>query len=274
MTTGSQSFILKDMNDPQFMIQSLGERNKVDRLAAFFEAYPLQVRVSTEQHENWPATSALHLLPGDKGEVESVVLSVRGRVAEPRALMTAEVCFGGAGNPLLNTLPDSLAVPICDARPALRDTVRAFLAEAEAARCGHRHALDRLGEVIALMALRAAIEGGAARPCLLAGLAHPQLAPVLVAIHEAPAHHWSIEEMAQIAGMSRSRFMAVFPEVVGTTPMAYLTRWRLQLGQRELRKGGAKVKMVARRSGFASAEAFSRAYTKEYGRAPAEDARG
>ena len=273
----SQFFILLGMQSPESMIDrpesNTGERRRVDRLAAFFEAFPLQVHVVAEGATVLPATSALHLVAGATGHVESVVLVVRGNASQPRALVSAEVTLGGTSNPLLSALPDVLSVPLDADNRALNDTVRAFLAEASAARCGHLHALNRLGEVIVLMALRAAIEAGSTRPCLLAGLAHPRLHPVLVAMHESPAHGWSIDEMASVAGMSRSRFMALFPQVVGTTPTAYLTRWRLQLGQRELQRGGAKVKAVARHAGFASAEAFSRAYSREFGHAPSDEAR-
>lgn len=264
------------MDSPDFMIQSSGEAPfKVDRLAAFFEAYPLQVRLAVSRHAGEPqaSQSALHLLPGDDGEVHWLVLVVRGALVEPRAVLSAGVDFGGQGNPLLNTLPDVLRVPVGASNPALQATVRAFQAEAAAARCGSRHALDRLGEVLALMALRAAIEEGASRPCLLAGLAHPQLHRVLVSLHEAPARRWTVEAMAQTAGMSRSGFLTAFARVVGTTPMAYLTRWRLQVGQRALHKGGATVKSVARLTGFGSAEAFSRAYSRAFGHAPVVDAR-
>lgn len=265
------------MQNPTFMIDSPESnshaRRRVDRLAAFFDAFPLQVKVMAEGATVMPATSALHLVPGAAGQTESVVLVVRGDVSQPQALASAEVTFGGTSNPLLSALPDVLALPLNAGSPALNGTVQAFLAEASAARCGHSHALNRLGEVIVLMTLRAAIEDGSTRPCLLAGLAHPRLHPVLVAMHESPAHGWSVDEMALVAGMSRSRFMAVFPQVVGTTPTAYLTRWRLQLGQRELQRGGTKVKAVARRAGFASAEAFSRAYAREFGHAPRDEAR-
>lgn len=54
---------------------------------------------------------------------------------------------------------------------------------------------------------------------------------------------------------------------------ADLTKWRVRLGQRELRRANTKVKAVARRVGFASAEAFSRAYQREFGRPPMDDMR-
>jgi AraC-like DNA-binding protein len=79
--------------------------------------------------------------------------------------------------------------------------------------------------------------------------------PVLVALHDSPAHTWTVEELASRAGLPRSHFMALFPKVVGTTAMCYLTQWRVHLGRRELRRGNAKVKAVARRVGFSGAAA-------------------
>jgi AraC-like DNA-binding protein len=61
--------------------------------------------------------------------------------------------------------------------------------------------------------------------------------------------------------------MALFPRVVGVTPMAYLARWRMVLARRELERGG-RVKQVARRIGYGSAAAFSRAYQRTFGEPP------
>lgn len=262
------------------MTQSLEASAKPDRLAAFFDAFQLKVRVlepgMAPSADSSVLYSVLYLTAGDAAApAGAAVLRVRGGggVAAPPALVTAEVDFGSARNPLLNTLPDTVSVPLGSENPALMETARAFLAEASAARCGRRHAMDRLGEVIVLMVLRAAIEGGAARPCLLAGLAHPHLHRALVAMHEAPGHPWDTDALAHRAGMSRSRFMALFPQVIGATPMAYLTAWRVQCGRRELLKGNDKVKAVARRVGFSSAEAFSRAYAREFGVPPAHELR-
>ena len=86
-------------------------------------------------------------------------------------------------------------------------------------------------------------------------------------MQEAPAHGWSVDELAAIAGMSRTRFMALFPRVLGTTPMAHLAHWRMVLARRELERGG-RVKLVARRIGYGSAAAFSRAYQRTFGEPP------
>ena len=68
--------------------------------------------------------------------------------------------------------------------------------------------------------------------------------------------------------MSRTHFMTTFHKVAGTTPMAYLTAWRLTLARRHLQAGDA-VKSVSRRVGFGSAAAFSRAFSPAYGQPPA-----
>ncbi|MFL5011882.1 MULTISPECIES: AraC family transcriptional regulator [Rhizobium] len=115
-----------------------------------------------------------------------------------------------------------------------------------------------------LLILRTAIDRGATGPGLLAGLSHPSLYRTLVAMHDAPTRAWNIEDLAAMAGMSRSHFMALFREVVGTTPQAYLTGWHLTVARRKLTKG-AKVKAVARQVGFGSAAAFSRAYFRKFG---------
>lgn len=250
------------------MMKNPKSAKKWDRLAAFFGSYPLSVRVMR-------GDASIHLpalfLLGERGTVDEVVLAVRGQAEAHRKppLAVVEVDFGGTRNPLLNALADTLPLGT-GGQPALAAIAQAFLLEAEGNRCGSGRALDRLGEVLLLLVLRAAIEGGTAEPGLLAGLAHADLHRVLVAMHEAPAHPWDVEELADIAGMSRSRFMALFPRVVGTTPKAYLTRWRLEFGRRELQKSGTRVKAAARRAGFGSAEAFSRAFHKEFGAPPRE----
>lgn len=67
--------------------------------------------------------------------------------------------------------------------------------------------------------------------------------------------------------MSRGHFITRFRAIVGQTPTAYLTGWRLLLGQQSL-LADASVKAVAYRTGFGSAAAFSRAFSRQFGYAP------
>lgn len=237
---------------------------KRDRLAAFFETFDLSVVVvSTEA----PGATANLVVAGEAGVAERVLFHSRGdTLADPDLLVAAAVDFGGTTNPLVNALPETVDVDL-DGRPALQALVEAFVTEGQGNRCGRRVALKRLCELIVLLVLREAIDTAATNPGLLAGLSHPSLHKAIVAIHDEPAKPWSVEQLAEIAGMSRSRFMELFPKVLGTTPAAYLNAWRLTLGQRQLMRGG-HVKSVARRVGFGSAAAFSRAYSRMFGHSP------
>jgi AraC-like DNA-binding protein len=240
---------------------------KVDRLAIFFRVFRLEVMVM-EPEAVAGAEAALFLTADARGEAQSIVLALAGHTAPPPAgtIVAARVSFGSGGNPLMQALPARFVVALSNL-PVLRDTARAFAAEAAAIRCGRHAALDRLGEVIVLMVLRQAIDVGTTGPGLIAGLAHPCLHRALVAMHDEPARQWRVDDLAASAGLSRSGFMTLFRSVVGTTPMSYLTRWRLTTGRRDLLRGDA-VKAVARRAGFGSAEAFSRAYSRAFGHPP------
>lgn len=247
------------------MIKNPKTSRKVDRLSAFFDAFELSA--SLEPALTGDSHAKLLVIGPPGGPAEKIVLCLRGEsTPDPSVLVTAAVDFGGVHNPLMNALPDQVSVETNDA-PTLRDTTAAFVAEAMESRCGRSTALDRLCEVIVLLVLRSAIDRRAARPGLLAGLSHPALHRVLVAMHDAPARAWNVEDLASVSGMSRSHFMALFRQVVGTTPQAYLTGWRLTIARRRLSKG-ARVKAVARQVGFGSAAAFSRAYVRQFGEWP------
>lgn len=251
------------MKYPSYMIESPGP-TKRDRLAAFFEAFDLSVAMVSPDA---PGATANLVVTGQAGLAERVVLYAKGdNRFEPNLLVAALVDFGGPTNPLINALPETVEINL-DGRPTLQALVGTFVSEGRGNRCGQRVALNRLCELIVLLVLREAIDAGTTKPGLLAGLSHPALHRAIVAMHDEPARSWTMEQLAEISGMSRSRFMEVFRRILGTTPAAYLNAWRLMLGQRELMRG-AQVKSVARRVGFGSAAAFSRAYSRMFGAPP------
>ncbi len=234
----------------------------VDRLSALMARFALEARPAA------PGEGVLHLL-GAGGVPERLLLQNDGRVPAGAALMSAHLEWGGAANPLLSALPARIERPV-GAEDAALATV--FLQEATAKRCGSGPVLNRIAEVLVIRLLRGAIEQGAAETGLLAGLADPRLARAIVAMHEAPGQAWSNADLAREAGLSVSRFAELFQRAMGETPMAYLRRWRLALAHRDLRTG-ARVQTVARRYGYGSPEALSRAYRRHHGAAPRE-ARG
>lgn len=137
-------------------------------------------------------------------------------------------------------------------------------------RCGQRLVADRLFEVVLLKLLRWLLDHpqeAGIEPGLITGLSDPRLARALVAIHESPGEPWSLQSMAERAGMSRTAFANAFREIVGQTPADYLTGWRMLLAQNRLREGKA-IKSIAEELGYANASAFSRTFAARTGVPP------
>ena len=79
---------------------------------------------------------------------------------------------------------------------------------------------------------------------------------------------WSAEWLAREVGLSRSAFMDRFTSLVGMPPIRYLTVWRLQAARLRLREGSQSIGRLAHAAGYASEEAFSRAFKREFGVSP------
>jgi len=156
--------------------------------------------------------------------------------------------------------------------PTLTTLVSLVHAEFRARRPARDVVLARLLDVLLIEALRSA-PGHAAATGLLRGLADDRLAVAIRRMHEQPSASWTVAELAREAAMSRSAFFARFSRLLGVTPMDYLLGWRIALAKRLLRDG-ATVADVAERVGYGSASAFSVAFTRQVGRAPAHFARG
>jgi AraC-like DNA-binding protein len=101
-----------------------------------------------------------------------------------------------------------------------------------------------------------------------AALHDPVLAPALAQLHKAPERHWTVAELAASAYVSRSLLDSRFREVLGTSPIRYLTEWRLHVAKDLLRTTDLGVQAIARRVGYDSEEAFSRAFKRAAGLSP------
>lgn len=99
-------------------------------------------------------------------------------------------------------------------------------------------------------------------------LSDPPIADALSAIHADPSAPWTVQQLAAAAGLSRSTFARRFRQHVGEAPLGYLTRWRMIAAARLLRDTDEPLRAVARRVGYVSEFAFSRAFRREYAVAP------
>ncbi len=173
---------------------------------------------------------------------------------------------GGVRNPICAALPDVVCLPL-DGIFGAGEVLALLFEEAFNERCGRTALVNRLFEVVMIQVLRQLMETGEVRGGMLAGLSHPRLRNAIVAMHEAPARDWSLDDLAGVAGMSRSVFAAQFREALGITPGQYLQGWRVGLAQQALKRGRA-LKVVADEVGYGSEAALSRAFKAHVGLSP------
>lgn len=169
---------------------------------------------------------------------------------------------------LLLGLPDPLIIPL-DSLAGLGPVLERLFDEAFTPSFGHRAAVDLIVELLIVMLLRYCIAEGLTEKGLLAGLADPRLGRSLAAMHADPAAELNIEELARIAGMSRSIFAAAFKQSVGASPGDYLTALRLELAK-QLLQSGKPLKAAAPLTGYKSPTALARAFERRFGFGPRE----
>ena len=105
----------------------------------------------------------------------------------------------------------------------------------------------------------------------LGGLSDPRIARALKVMHERPMQPWSIDALADVAGMSRSTFAERFSALVGRSPLRYQNEWRLNLARDMLARRDARIGEIGLRIGYESEAAFSRAYKALFGHPPRDE---
>jgi AraC-like DNA-binding protein len=129
--------------------------------------------------------------------------------------------------------------------------------------------MSRLPEMLLVEVLRLHLASApAADHGWLAAVEDPVLRPAMSLLHAAPEHRWTVTDLARRAAVSRSLLDARFRDVLGTSPIRYLTAWRMHVADDLLTTTDLSVGAIARRVGYDAEEAFSRAFKRERGQAP------
>jgi AraC-like DNA-binding protein len=127
----------------------------------------------------------------------------------------------------------------------------------------------KLPELLLIDALRLHLANApASERGWLAGLRDPVLAPAMKAIHTAPDRKWTVADLAMEAAVSRSSLDGRFRDVLGLSPIRYVNEWRMRMAQDLLATTEVTVAEIARRVGYDSEEAFSRAFKRAHGQSP------
>lgn len=101
-------------------------------------------------------------------------------------------------------------------------------------------------------------------------LSHPKIGAAMNAMHSDPARNWTLEQLCHLTGMSRSTFAQKFRQLVGTSPIEYLTRWRMLVASNRLRSSNENVAVIAYSLGYESESAFSTAFKRMMACSPRE----
>ena len=102
----------------------------------------------------------------------------------------------------------------------------------------------------------------------LSALSDKHMSIAIAIMHNDPGHTWTLQLLAERVGMSRSVFALRFREIVGTTPMEYLTRWRMLLAADRLKSSCDGVSAIAKTLGYESESAFGKAFRRTMGYSP------
>ncbi|MGA5822974.1 AraC family transcriptional regulator [Kitasatospora sp. NPDC094028] len=174
----------------------------------------------------------------------------------------------GLTHPLMRELPEVVRFSTRSGEhPELRAAVDLLGAEVASAQPGGELAVPALVDLLLVYLVRAwttrrgADGWGAA-------LADPVVAAVLAAVHERPAHPWTVGSLAEHAGVSRATLVRRFTARTGRPPMAYLTWWRMTRAATLLRRGADPLEAVAREVGYGSPYALSHAFARQFGTTP------
>ena len=184
-------------------------------------------------------------------------------------LVCAAIDFGaGLQNPVLRGIPQFLVLPLAEVS-GIDSTLTLLFAEAFASDAGRQAGIDRLMEYFLILLLRYLVASRRIGHGVLAALADARLNKAITAMHEQPQQDWTLDTLAQVAGMSRARFAAHFRDSTGSTALDYLTDWRISVAQSLLKRGQA-FKMIAPQVGYSSPVALNRVFQRRTGCTPLE----
>lgn len=210
-----------------------------------------------------PGAGRLHLPgPAAQGDDGSVTRLIRGHL----------FCDPCVAHMLLARLPPVIRVGIRGASAGawLESSIAYALGESIAPTPGFAGMRAKLSELLLIEVLRIHANACDRRDAgWLAGVSDRAIGTVLNSLHQQPARTWTLDELARTAGTSRSVLAERFRQLMGTTPMQYLTRWRMLLAANLLRHSNTPLTRIAENVGYQTDTAFIRAFRRELGASPA-----
>jgi AraC-like DNA-binding protein len=184
-------------------------------------------------------------------------------------LCGAYVLSGDVGRGLLEALPPVLTLSAA-ADGSLQSVISLLSSELAGSELGQQTVLDRLLDILLVLAIRASFQQGEHAPRWYQASVDSRLAPALNVMHGDAAHAWTVPELAAISGLSRAAFARAFQLALGQAPMQYLTEWRMTLARDHLRASELTLTEIGTRTGYGSPYAFAAAFRRHHGLPPGQ----
>jgi AraC-like DNA-binding protein len=181
-------------------------------------------------------------------------------------------CDSAKDNPVISTLPPLLKLNVKERGAAewIRSTFQYAAEEVSGGRPGSETVLAKLSELLFVETVRRYAETlPDDQTGWFAGLRDPYVARALALLHRDNARRWTVDDLGREVGLSRSALADRFIRLIGVPPMHYLANWRMQVATQQLRNTSMSLAQVADVVGYDSEAAFSRAFKKAFGVAPA-----
>lgn len=176
-----------------------------------------------------------------------------------------------AAHQLVQMLPKVLRVEAWQSPQMewIQSTLRLMATESRELRPGGETVITRLADILVIQTIRTWMaEDPSAQTGWLGALQDKQIGQAILLVQRDPARGWSVASLAEAVAMSRSAFAARFKDLVGESPMQYVTRWRMHTALNRLKEENVTVAELAERLGYQSEAAFSRAFKRFIGLSP------
>ena len=176
--------------------------------------------------------------------------------------------FEGDASFLLDVLPAVVHVTGAKQSESMRWSMQRILEEMQSPQPGGTLVAQQVAYTLLIDALRLYQRKSEEGPGWLSALADLHTRAALTCMHERPAHAWTLKELARAAGLSRTAFALRFRQQAGETPIAYLTRWRMNLAAKRLAERKETLSSTALAVGYQSMSAFCAAFKQHHGVSP------
>jgi AraC-like DNA-binding protein len=215
-----------------------------------------------------PVNAANYVLPPDQKGVAKLVLGGGGALTR---LYCGFLASADHANPVIAALPPLLTLSMRDhdAFDFVESSMRFAIQELAQGRLASSGTMSRIAELLLVEAVRRFVTDNNKVYGWLDGFRDPQIGRALAALHRDLRRGWTVEDLAKEAAMSRTAFSNRFQDVLGQSPIKYLTSWRLRIAQQMLSDGPDPISVVAEAVGYDSEEAFSRAFKRAFNKPPA-----